>query len=146
MDAPVESFYDTFASRLIEDYVHKNDRVQHRLRFLGCPPSPPIRSPRGMRVTISSGFGVLLSVVASHLRRIFSVISAAASLLGFLQTLAKCKGTPGMNANTDTDGTGEVLCGLDRGDRLHPFLCPKALCSHARREGAPLMSRLLRGH
>jgi SAM-dependent methyltransferase len=36
MDASIESFYNTFASRLIEDYVHKNDRVQHQLRFLAA--------------------------------------------------------------------------------------------------------------
>src|SRR6266508_3015400 len=36
MDASVESFYNSFASRLIEDYVQKNDRVQHQLRFLAA--------------------------------------------------------------------------------------------------------------
>lgn len=36
MDASVESFYNTFASRLIEDYVHKNERVQLQLRFLAA--------------------------------------------------------------------------------------------------------------
>jgi hypothetical protein len=59
MDAPVESFYDTFVSRLIEDYVHKNDRVQHQLRFLAArhPPQFEVHGEcvlRSLRASVSS--------------------------------------------------------------------------------------------
>jgi hypothetical protein len=36
MDASVESFYNTFSSQLIEDYVSKNGRVQDQRQFLAA--------------------------------------------------------------------------------------------------------------
>jgi SAM-dependent methyltransferase len=70
MDASVESFYDTFSSRLIDDYVHKNDRVQHQLRFLAAAIPPTATSV----LILGCGSGESALFVATQVARTARVL------------------------------------------------------------------------